>query len=207
MLYAVRACESAVSCAVHGFMVLCGIPCPSARYPARHDRLTCFTEIVFQIPHNLLVRQLHEWKGTILEYPFYVYGPPACSSPCGLLVSDASLDTRLTGFGIPRGIASCTARHGVPHGRIRHTLWQLRTAWRPCGRLRRQSLEQVQRRQRARARGLAHQRQRRSARRRGRGCPVPPFPLDRTTRPMVACKQARGAAHAASRRHAAPRDD
>lgn len=36
--------------------------------------LSVFTEIVFQIPHNLLVRQLQEHKGTAFEWPFYTYG-------------------------------------------------------------------------------------------------------------------------------------
>lgn len=36
--------------------------------------LSVFTEIVFQIPHNLFVKQLQEQKGTALEWPFYTYG-------------------------------------------------------------------------------------------------------------------------------------
>ena len=36
--------------------------------------LTCFTEVVFQIPHNIFVKQLHYAKGTIAEWPFYAYG-------------------------------------------------------------------------------------------------------------------------------------
>lgn len=36
--------------------------------------LTCFTEILFQIPHNLMVQQLEDSKGGIMEWPFYCYG-------------------------------------------------------------------------------------------------------------------------------------
>jgi hypothetical protein len=36
--------------------------------------LSVFTEVVFQIPHNLFVKQLHAAKGTPLEWPFYSYG-------------------------------------------------------------------------------------------------------------------------------------
>ena len=36
--------------------------------------LSCFTELAFQIPHNLFVRQLHERRGTLVEWPFYAYG-------------------------------------------------------------------------------------------------------------------------------------
>ena len=36
--------------------------------------LSCFTELVFQPAHNLFVRQLHEARGTVLEWPFFAYG-------------------------------------------------------------------------------------------------------------------------------------
>jgi hypothetical protein len=36
--------------------------------------LSCFTEITFQIPHNLLVDTLHKSQGSILEWPFFAYG-------------------------------------------------------------------------------------------------------------------------------------
>lgn len=36
--------------------------------------LSVFTELIFQIPHNLFVRQLHDAKGTPVEWPFYSYG-------------------------------------------------------------------------------------------------------------------------------------
>lgn len=36
--------------------------------------LSVFTEVVFQIPHNLFVKQLHEAEGTPIEWPFYSYG-------------------------------------------------------------------------------------------------------------------------------------
>lgn len=36
--------------------------------------LTCFTQICFQIPHNVFVNQLKEHKGGIFEWPFYSYG-------------------------------------------------------------------------------------------------------------------------------------
>jgi hypothetical protein len=36
--------------------------------------LSCFTELAFQPWHNLFVRQLHEQRGTVLEWPFYAYG-------------------------------------------------------------------------------------------------------------------------------------
>ena len=36
--------------------------------------LSVFTEVTFQIPHNLLVQQLHELKGSSFEWPFYAYG-------------------------------------------------------------------------------------------------------------------------------------
>ena len=36
--------------------------------------LSVFTEIVFQIPHNLLVKQLYEVRGSALEWPFFSYG-------------------------------------------------------------------------------------------------------------------------------------
>ncbi len=36
--------------------------------------LTCFTQIVFQIPHNALVRTLHSRRGSLLEWPFFAYG-------------------------------------------------------------------------------------------------------------------------------------
>lgn len=36
--------------------------------------LSVFTELLFQIPHNLLVSQLHSIQGSALEWPFYSYG-------------------------------------------------------------------------------------------------------------------------------------
>ena len=36
--------------------------------------LSCFTELAFQIPHNLFVRALHDRRGSLLEWPFYAYG-------------------------------------------------------------------------------------------------------------------------------------
>eukprot|EP00750_Incisomonas_marina_P006204 INCI14365.2.p1 GENE.INCI14365.2~~INCI14365.2.p1 ORF type:complete len:214 (-),score=24.12 INCI14365.2:51-608(-) len=36
--------------------------------------LSCFTQIAFQIAHNLFVPQLHAIRGTLLEWPFYSYG-------------------------------------------------------------------------------------------------------------------------------------
>lgn len=36
--------------------------------------LSVFTEVVFQIPHNLFVKNLDVAKGTPLEWPFYSYG-------------------------------------------------------------------------------------------------------------------------------------
>ena len=36
--------------------------------------LSVFTEIVFQIPHNLFVKQLNDMKGSVIEWPFYSYG-------------------------------------------------------------------------------------------------------------------------------------
>ena len=36
--------------------------------------LSVFTEIVFQIPHNLCVKQLHAIQGSAIEWPFYSYG-------------------------------------------------------------------------------------------------------------------------------------
>jgi hypothetical protein len=36
--------------------------------------LSVFTEIIFQIPHNLFVPQLNAVKGTSIEWPFYTYG-------------------------------------------------------------------------------------------------------------------------------------
>ena len=36
--------------------------------------LSCFTELVFQLAHNLCVRQLDDAKGTVLEWPFFAYG-------------------------------------------------------------------------------------------------------------------------------------
>jgi hypothetical protein len=36
--------------------------------------LSVFTEIIFQIPHNIFVKQLHDIKGSVIEWPFYSYG-------------------------------------------------------------------------------------------------------------------------------------
>lgn len=36
--------------------------------------LSVFTEIAFQIPHNLMVRQLEQGKGSSFEWPFFTYG-------------------------------------------------------------------------------------------------------------------------------------
>jgi hypothetical protein len=36
--------------------------------------LSVFTEIVFQIPHNLFVAKLHAVKGSPFEWPFFTYG-------------------------------------------------------------------------------------------------------------------------------------
>lgn len=36
--------------------------------------MSCFTEIVFQIAHNVFVPQLNELKGTMVEWPFFRYG-------------------------------------------------------------------------------------------------------------------------------------
>jgi hypothetical protein len=36
--------------------------------------LTIFTQIVFQMPHNLLPTWLHEHKGCVIEWPFFSYG-------------------------------------------------------------------------------------------------------------------------------------
>lgn len=36
--------------------------------------LSVFTEIIFQIPHNIFTAQLHELKGSVIEWPFYSYG-------------------------------------------------------------------------------------------------------------------------------------
>ena len=36
--------------------------------------LTVFTEIIFQIPHNVFVKQLHDNRGTPIEWPFHSYG-------------------------------------------------------------------------------------------------------------------------------------
>jgi hypothetical protein len=36
--------------------------------------LSAFTEVTFQIPHNLMVRQFHEHQGEALEWPFFAYG-------------------------------------------------------------------------------------------------------------------------------------
>lgn len=36
--------------------------------------LSVFTEIIFQIPHNLFVKQLNDIKGSSIEWPFYSYG-------------------------------------------------------------------------------------------------------------------------------------
>lgn len=36
--------------------------------------LTVFTEVVFQIPHNIMVAQLQSVKGSSAEWPFYTYG-------------------------------------------------------------------------------------------------------------------------------------
>lgn len=36
--------------------------------------LSVFTEVCFQIPHNMFVEALHELRGTVLEWPFFAYG-------------------------------------------------------------------------------------------------------------------------------------
>eukprot|EP00656_Telonema_subtile_P019936 TRINITY_DN21127_c0_g1_i1.p1 TRINITY_DN21127_c0_g1~~TRINITY_DN21127_c0_g1_i1.p1 ORF type:complete len:244 (-),score=41.47 TRINITY_DN21127_c0_g1_i1:71-802(-) len=36
--------------------------------------LSVFTEVMFQIPHNLATVQLEQLKGTVLEWPFFAYG-------------------------------------------------------------------------------------------------------------------------------------
>jgi hypothetical protein len=36
--------------------------------------LTVFTEVVFQIPHNLATPWLHQWRDAPVEWPFYAYG-------------------------------------------------------------------------------------------------------------------------------------
>ena len=36
--------------------------------------MSVFTEVVFQIPHNLCVGLLHAAKGTVAEWPFFAYG-------------------------------------------------------------------------------------------------------------------------------------
>jgi hypothetical protein len=36
--------------------------------------LSVFTELTFQIPHNLMVRLFHEYKDSAFEWPFYAYG-------------------------------------------------------------------------------------------------------------------------------------
>lgn len=36
--------------------------------------LSVFTEVAFQIPHNLFPAALENWKGSIIEWPFYAYG-------------------------------------------------------------------------------------------------------------------------------------
>jgi hypothetical protein len=36
--------------------------------------LTVFTQIVFQIPHNLMVETLDASRGSMMEWPFYAYG-------------------------------------------------------------------------------------------------------------------------------------
>ena len=33
--------------------------------------LSCFTQIMFQIPHNLLTAQLKAFRGTVAEWPVY----------------------------------------------------------------------------------------------------------------------------------------
>lgn len=36
--------------------------------------LSVFTQVVFQVPHNVFTRQLHAARGTVVEWPFYAYG-------------------------------------------------------------------------------------------------------------------------------------
>ena len=36
--------------------------------------MSCFTQVAFQVPHNLLVPQLRAAKGTLPEWPFFSYG-------------------------------------------------------------------------------------------------------------------------------------
>jgi hypothetical protein len=36
--------------------------------------LSCFTEVAFQIPHNLFPGPLHRNRGSMLEWPFAAYG-------------------------------------------------------------------------------------------------------------------------------------
>jgi len=36
--------------------------------------VTLFTQIIFQIPHNLFVSTLHQMRGTVVEWPFWSYG-------------------------------------------------------------------------------------------------------------------------------------
>lgn len=36
--------------------------------------LSVFTEVIFQIPHNIFTEQLHNLKGSVIEWPFYSYG-------------------------------------------------------------------------------------------------------------------------------------
>merc|ERR1712194_33161 len=51
-------------------------------FAARLDRatmnwlvwLSVFTQLAFQIPHNLCVALLHRYQGTVYEWPFFAYG-------------------------------------------------------------------------------------------------------------------------------------
>merc|ERR1719296_85864 len=36
--------------------------------------LSCFTQLCFCLPHNLLVEYINSVKGTMYEWPFYAYG-------------------------------------------------------------------------------------------------------------------------------------
>ena len=36
--------------------------------------LSVFTQICFQIPHNIFVAQLHHLRGSLVEWPFFAYG-------------------------------------------------------------------------------------------------------------------------------------
>lgn len=65
--------------------------------------LTCFTEVVFQIPHNALVGALASRRGTLFEWPFYAYG-----------LSDARWSTYTDGYWATASTVAFTGRHRFP---------------------------------------------------------------------------------------------